>query len=358
LVSRRIAYRWSNKPKYLINGFHRPNNVPIPEKQKKVISLLADGKFHSGTELAQALGVSRSAIWKHLQGLEEVGLYHTAVNGKGYRLERPLEFLAIPEITALLNDAARSVLTELEIHDQIDSTNRYLEERASQRNAASGSACLAEQQTAGKGRRGRQWVSPFGSNIYLSLLWRFQQGYAATSGLSLAMGVAVIRALRELGVSSVGLKWPNDIYSLGRKLGGILIEVSGEADGPCHTIIGLGLNVYLPEQQATGINQEWTDLSRLVTGAFPGRNRLAAGLLNHLLGVLLEFEQTGIAGFVDEWRAYDCLKGQPARLYIGGQQLDGRVLGIDDSGLLLLELADGRIQAFASGEVSFRPSSP
>lgn len=330
--------------------------MPIPEKQKKVISLLADGQFHSGTELAQALGVSRSAIWKHLQGLEDLGLYHTAVTGKGYRLEKPLEFLAIPEITARLNLTARSVLAELEIHDQIDSTNRYLAERAALRNAASGSVCLAEQQTAGKGRRGRHWVSPFGSNIYLSLLWRFQQGYAGTAGLSLAMGVAVIRALRELGVASVGLKWPNDIYSHGKKLGGILIEVSGEAEGPCHAVIGLGLNVYLPERQATSITQAWTDLSRLAGGAFPGRNRLAAGLLNHLLDVLLEFEAKGIAGFVDEWRAYDCLNGQQARLFIGGQQLDGRVSGIDDNGLLLLELADGGIQAFASGEVSFHPS--
>jgi len=327
--------------------------VPLSEKQKHIIALLADGKFHSGTALSLALGISRSAIWKHLHGLAELGLHPVAVNGRGYRLEQPIEFLCAEKILAYLEPSANKHLASLEIHDQIDSTNRHLADLAFSGRLASGTACLAEQQTAGKGRRGRHWVSPFGSNIYLSLLWRFPQGLAGTAGLSLAVGVAVIRALRTLGMDQIGLKWPNDIYHQGKKLGGILTEVAGEADGPCHAVIGLGLNVYLPEQQAAGINQEWTDLCRVTGMPLIGRNLLAARLLDHLLVLLPDFELYGLARYLDEWRGYDCLLGKNARLFIGGQHREGVVLGVDDNGLFLLGQADGTRQAFASGEVSF-----
>jgi BirA family biotin operon repressor/biotin-[acetyl-CoA-carboxylase] ligase len=330
--------------------------VLISDKQKKILILLADGEFHSGTELAEAQGVSRSAICKQLKGLSEFGLHHAAVSGKGYRLDKPLELLAHSRINAVLSEQNKASISTLEIHDNLNSTNSYLMER-SQNNAPSGFVCFAEHQTAGKGRRGRQWVSPFGSNIYLSILWRFQQGgIASTSGLSLAMGVAVIRALKQLNINEVGLKWPNDIYSQGKKLGGILIEVSGEADGPCSAVIGLGLNLFLPETQAQSIAQAWTDLTK-ITGENPLiRNNLAGAVLNHILSIVNGFEQVGIKAYLDEWRNYDCLKGQMATLFIGQQQIKGIVEGIDDNGLLLIKRADGSIQAFASGEVSFNAS--
>lgn len=327
----------------------------ISDKQKKILSLLADGEFHSGTELANTLGVSRSAVWKQLGGLTELGLQHAAVSGKGYRLDKPLDLLMESEIQAVLDDNAGTLISALEIHDQIDSTNRYLVER-SQQGAESGLVCFAEHQTAGKGRRGRQWVSPFGSNIYLSILWRFQLGYAGITGLSLAIGVAVIRALKQLGVDNVGLKWPNDIYSEGKKLGGILIEVSGESDGPCVAVIGLGLNLCLPETAAGGISQAWTDLSKITAQTAPGRNRLAGTLLNHLLAIVADFESAGIQAYLEEWRNYDCLQDQPATLFIGEQAFTGVISGIDDNGLLLLRGADGKVQAYASGEVSFHKS--
>jgi len=195
--------------------------VLISDKQKKILKLLADGEFHSGTELAELLGVSRSAICKQLNGLSVLGLQHAAVSGKGYRLDRPLELLDNTQINAELTPAQQAAISVLEIHDTLPSTNTYLVE-ASQQGALSGFVCFAEHQTAGKGRRGRQWVSPYGSNLYLSILWRFQQGgMASTAGLSLAIGVAVIRALRAQGFSEAGLKWPNDIYCQGKKLGGI-----------------------------------------------------------------------------------------------------------------------------------------
>jgi len=331
--------------------------VNISDKQKQILSLLADGEFHSGTELADTLGISRSAIWKQLNGLTELGLQHSAVSGKGYRLDNALELLDASKIHEVVNDQVDALISSFEIHDQIDSTNRYLVER-SQHNGLSGSVCFAEHQTAGKGRRGRQWVSPYGSNIYLSILWRFQQGPAAISGLSLAIGVAVIRALKQHQISDIGLKWPNDIYSQGKKLGGILVEVSGETDGPCSAVIGLGLNLFLPETQAEGITQAWTDLSKLTGQSQLSRNQLAGILLNHLLPVIAEYESVGIQAYLDEWRSYDCLFGKSATLFIGQQQFEGIVQGIDDSGMLLIKRADGNVQTFASGEVSFNSSAP
>ena len=334
----------------------KTNSVLISDKQKKILTLLADGEFHSGTELAEALGVSRSAICKQLKGLSELGLHHAAVSGKGYRLDRPLELLARDKISASLSGQNNALISTLEIHDTLNSTNSYLVEH-SHTNAPSGFVCFAEHQTAGKGRRGRQWVSPYGSNIYLSILWRFQQGgIASTAGLSLAIGVAVIRALKQHNINDVGLKWPNDIYSQGKKLGGILIEVSGEADGPCAAVIGLGLNLFLPEAHAHSITQAWTDLTK-ISGENPFfRNQLAGTLLDHILSITNGFEAVGIKAYLDEWRRYDCLKGKLATLFIGQQEIEGIVEGIDDNGLLLIKKLDGAIHAFASGEVSFNAS--
>lgn len=328
----------------------------ISDKQKKILALLADGEFHSGTELADALGISRSAVWKQMNGLVELGLQHSAVTGKGYRLDKSLELLVASKINEVVNDQARVLISSFEIHDQIDSTNNYLVER-SHNNAPSGSICFAEYQTEGKGRRGRQWISPYGSNIYLSILWRFQQGPAAISALSLAIGVAVIRALKEYHVNDIGLKWPNDIYSQGKKLGGILVEVSGETDGPCLAVIGLGLNLYIPETEAEAITQAWTDLSKITGQNKLFRNKLAGTLLNHLLPVIAEYEGVGIKAYLDEWRDYDCLKGESATLFIAQQQFEGIVQGIDDNGMLLIKSPDGNVQTFASGEVSFNDST-
>ncbi len=322
------------------------------EKHKQTLISLADGKFHSGTELAKTLGLSRSAIWKHISSFTELGINHSAVSGKGYRLDHPIQFLSTEQIDTALNEETKLLIASLEIHDQINSTNSYLVERA-QRHAPSGTICFAEQQTAGKGRRGRQWVSPYGHNIYLSVLWRFQQGPAAITGLSLAIGVAIIRALTQLNLHNIGLKWPNDIYSHGKKLGGILVEVSGETEGPCSAVIGLGLNLYLPESQTATITQAWTDLQTINETQLLNRNIIAATLLNHLLPVIAEYETQGIQAYLEEWRRYDCLKDHSATLFVGQQSVSGAILGIDDNGMLLMKQADGQVRAFASGEVSF-----
>jgi len=328
--------------------------VLISDKQKQILALLADGEFHSGTELAELLGVSRSAICKQLNGLAVLGLQHAAISGKGYRLEKPIELLDYSKIKSLVSEVNHAYLTHLEVHDTLPSTNSYLADLA-QNQAPSGFACFAEHQTAGKGRRGRQWISPYGCNLYLSLLWRFQQGgIASTSGLSLAIGVAIIRVLKSQGYTDVGLKWPNDIYAQGKKLGGILIEVSGESDGPCAVVVGLGLNLYLSEAQGQEITQDWIDLTQLTpSGQTIGRNKLASAVLNELLIIVNNYELVGIQPYLAEWRSYDCLMGMPAVLHVGQNTVDGVVEGINEQGLLLFKKTDGSLQAYASGEVSF-----
>lgn len=324
----------------------------------QLLSILADGQFHSGTTLAHVLAVSRSAIWKQVQALQAWGIEVIAVSGKGYKLSRPLQMLNQQHIELHVSPAVRDLIQGFEIHTTLASTNTHLLDLAQQNQQADkGLICLTEYQTAGKGRRGRQWVSPFGHNIYLSVLWRYQEGPAAIAGLSLVVGVAVIRALRMAGVADVGLKWPNDIYWCGRKLAGILIEVSGESSGPCHAVIGLGLNLYLPSHQANAIEQPWVDLQQIMGQHMSlQRNFWVAALLNEILPVIADFANQDLSDYIAEWRGYDCMLNQGVTLFVGQQAFSGVVKGIDDQGLLLLEDHTGQLRAFASGEVSFRAS--
>ena len=322
------------------------------ETKLKLIHLLADGDFHSGSKLAALLGVSRSAVWKQIEGFADIGVEIVAVSGKGYRLTQPLELLNQSTIEALLSPPVKTLLNGLEIHHQIDSTNRYLVNSVEQ-GCCSGMVCLAEMQTAGKGRLGRQWISPFGRNIYLSLLWRFSEGPGALSGLSLAIGVAVVRALKKSGVHNIGLKWPNDIYWRKRKLGGILVEVLGEANGPCSAVIGLGINFYIPERSAQSIDQDWTDLEHILGQTRPSRNAMVSGILNELAPIVEGFDKTGLKPYLDEWRGWDCMCGESVTLSVGNSKVRGEVSGITDDGLLILRDQQGRFSNFASGEVSF-----
>ena len=331
--------------------------MQFSSQKKQLLQLLSDGKFHSGTKLAEQLNLSRSAIWKKINVLEACGIEIVAVNGKGYRLPEPIELLDKALILNQLPGSVRQHISVLDTHDQIDSTNSYLSALTHKQPESSGVVCLAEQQTAGRGRRGRQWVSPFGCNIYLSILWQFQEGPASLSGLSLAVGVAVIKALKIHHIENVGLKWPNDIYWQQKKLGGILIEVSGESSGPCSAVIGLGLNLYLPEQQASAIEQDWVDIKQIRGNSTPlSRNQLLATLIEQLINVTANYTEQSFAQYRDEWRQYDCMRGQQVHLFMGNRKIAGIVQGINDDGLLLLKTQDGQVQSFASGEVSFRSS--
>ncbi len=325
------------------------------ETRHQIIYQLADGRFHSGEELAHMCGISRAAVWKHIQALKEwLQMEIHSVRGKGYRLEYALELLSEEKIVAAMTPQGRDRLHQLELHHDIDSTNGYLLQQ-SMNGSASGLACFAERQTAGRGRRGRRWISPYGANIYLSILWRFPSGPAQLGGLSLAAGLTVVRCLGDLGLEGIGLKWPNDVLWNGRKLAGLLLEVAGEVEGPSRVVLGLGLNVALGAQDGEAIDQPWVDLRRIAGGQALSRNQLAGRLLSGLLDSLTRFEKEGLAPWIADWPHYDVYHGKPVTLTMGERKVEGVHRGIDASGALLLE-REGEICTYHGGEVSLRPA--
>jgi BirA family biotin operon repressor/biotin-[acetyl-CoA-carboxylase] ligase len=322
------------------------------EASHRLIRSLADGRFHSGEDLAAALGVTRAAVWKQLRRLStNTGLQVHAVRGRGYRLAQPLELLDPERLRADSAAHANGRLERLWVLPSVDSTNSYLN-RQSPPAAGRGLACLAEHQSAGRGRRGRGWVTPYGANLALSLAWRFDLPLAALSGLSLAVGVVLAETLQQFGLQGHQLKWPNDLHLEGRKLGGILVEARGEAHGPAVAVIGVGLNLRLADDQAQGIDQPWTDLAS--AGLIEvSRNQLAVRLLDGLAIACERYAGEGLTGFLPAWQGFDGYHGREVHLVSGERRVEGRYLGIDPSGALLLE-CDGRRQAFHAGEVSLR----
>lgn len=315
------------------------------------LKILGDGDFHSGAELGALLGVTRTAVWKHVRALSELGLDIYAVPGKGYRLARPLELLDAEAIRAAMDEDAHRLLGGLEIHTRLDSTNSHLMKHAAA-GLASGHVCLAEFQDAGRGRRGRTWVSPFAASIYLSLLWRFALDPAQLSGLGLAVGVGISRALKATGVPDVALKWPNDILCHGRKLAGTLLEMNGESFGACTVVVGIGVNCRMPDAMGAHIDQAWIDVEQAV-GHTISRNALAGNLITHTLRVLREFQHSGLAPFLAEWQQHDAARGKTVSLHLPNETVTGTAAGIDHSGALLLS-RNGATHRYLSGEISLR----
>jgi len=334
-----------------------PNDKP--EKyvafSRPLLELLSDGHFYSGNQLGERLGCSRAAVWKMIQVLETAGVDIFHVRGKGYRLAQAVELLSAERILDAMSESGRQSLSGLDVLFDVDSTNTYLIERPLGA-MESGRACFAEFQRLGRGRRGRQWVSPFGGNLYLSLRWRFSRGAAELSGLSLAVGVALLRTLREEGVEGLGLKWPNDILLHGRKLAGVLLEISGEANGPCEVVIGLGLNIRTTEFAQDAIDQPWSDLESSL-GRRIARNALAAQVLTHLIEAARQYDVDGLDTFRDVWVAADAFSGREVVLQTPSAEISGIAQGVDENGALILALKNGGRQHFYSGEISLRATS-
>ncbi len=266
-----------------------------------------------------------------------------------------LDLLDRESILAGLTTTARSALSRLEVFQELDSTNAYLQAGARE-NWLGGAICLAEQQSAGRGRLGRSWITPFGASLALSLLWRFHLPPDALSGLSLATGIAVARTVQRLGVAEVGLKWPNDIWWRERKLGGILLE-SGSDAGAFYVVAGIGLNVNLPPQTRELICQPWVDLQEILATSAISRNSLAAMLINELIAVFIQFEQGGFADLTDEWARFDVIIGRKVRLKMLNKAMIGIARGVNATGALLLETASGEINPYVGGEISLRVES-
>ena len=318
----------------------------------RVLLGLMSQKPVSGVVLATQLGISRSAVWKRVQHLRDKGFEIETKSGQGYFLKYPIEWLDQARICNHLGTAAKKQLGDFHIIEQIDSSNSWAKSEIKQK--AGTDIFLAEQQTAGRGRLGRQWVSPMAANIYLSLRRRFNKGLPALSGLSLVVGVLLAKTLRSQGFNTIGLKWPNDIYASGnKKCGGILIEVSGEANAEISVVIGIGLNVRMPVHSTLDIDQAWTDLQIQAGDRLLSRNEMLVNLLNELLLGLQSFEDHGAAEFLSQWPNYDVLLNQDVKLLDGARIHTGRVLGITEQGALRLQ-QDVVERHYHSGEISVR----
>jgi BirA family biotin operon repressor/biotin-[acetyl-CoA-carboxylase] ligase len=312
-----------------------------------LLEALADGRFHSGEALARVAGVTRSAVWKQVGRLAELGLDVQRVPGRGYRIEGGLDLLDAAQVRAALGPATRAALEVIEVHRSLDSTNTQLSTRVAARHAA----CLAEHQSAGRGRVGRRWISPFGANLYCSVAWTFDALPPGIQALALAAGAAVAQAVDPDGRFGVRLKWPNDLVAADRKLGGVLVEMRGEPPGATRVVVGVGLNVRMPEAAGAAIDQPWTDLATL--GAGTARNVLAAAVLDALAQMLTRFARDGFAAAYDSWSARDALRDRDVAVSGAGKALRGIARGIDRDGALRLEV-DGAVQRMVVGEVSLR----
>ncbi|MEB0042672.1 MULTISPECIES: bifunctional biotin--[acetyl-CoA-carboxylase] ligase/biotin operon repressor BirA [unclassified Pseudomonas] len=311
-----------------------------------LLKLLKDGTFHSGQALGLALGISRSAVWKQLQQLEaELGIEIHKVRGRGYRLATPISLLSQDEILSSGSSPGWPVY----VFDSIDSTNAEAM-RLIGRGQEMPALVLAERQTAGRGRRGRKWISPFAENIYYSLALRVEGGMRQLEGLSLVVGLAVLHVLGEIGVKDAGLKWPNDILVGQRKLAGVLLELVGDPADICHVVVGVGINVNM--KAAPEVDQLWTSI-RLETGVLTDRNELVAHLNASLMHYFNIHLKGGFTALRAEWEQNHLWQGRSVTLLAGTNKIDGIVLGVDARGALRLQVA-GEEEVFSGGELSLR----
>jgi len=322
------------------------------ENRKRLVELLSDGEFHSGEQLGEALGVSRASIWKQVKSLLSMGLDIQAVKGRGYRILDGLSLLDANAVHAAFTENTRRYIQCPEVFTQIDSTNQYLLDLLEAGEGKQGLLCFAEQQTAGRGRRGKPWVSPFGKNIYCSLLWHFDKGISALEGLSLVIALSLVKTLEKQGVQELELKWPNDILSKDKKLAGILIEARGDLVDACDVVIGIGINVHMSQQSASAIDQPWVDLYSL-QGKKIDRNILVAHLFNQISDDLQQFSSSGFSPFCSEWNEKNSFLDKRVSVSSGKESKRGVCLGVNSQGALLLEI-DGRTESFYGGEVSLR----
>lgn len=323
----------------------------MSDSRTLILTQLSDGEFHTGTSLAMQLGISRAAVWKHIQHLRQQGVPIGSVHGKGYCLDHELEFLERDTILQYMPPRITSQVV-LEVLPLVSSTNDWLGQLRTA-GVSPGQVCLAEQQTTGRGTQGRQWQSPLAANLYLSFYWRFRQSPMELGGLSLAIAVSVVEQLAAIGVNGLSIKWPNDIYLGQGKAGGILVDISGETTGPSDLIIGIGLNYNMPVTVRKQIDQQVADISDDKVGSQIGRNQLAAIVIEAIFDSCTRFAAKGFAGFYERWTRWDRVFDRPVSLSLGNHLIEGIAQGVDENGSICLSTDSGR-RCYASGEVSLR----
>ena len=321
------------------------------ESERALLLRLSEGPI-SGDRLAGELGLTRAAVWKRIDSLRQAGVEIDAQPGQGYALARPLDLLDADDIRHHMSPEARHQLASLTVRWTLDSTNTALLAQAPPTTGVR--VLLAERQSGGRGRLGRPWASPLAANLYLSLDRQFEGGLARLAGLSLVAGIVAAEALRDACGLDIRLKWPNDLWLDGQKLGGLLVEGGGEHGGPARAVIGLGLNVRMPEAFGRDIDQAWIDLATRCEP--PPRNQLTAALLSAWLPALEAFDQAGLGPFLSRWQALDALAGQRIRVFNGQQVWDAEALGLASDGGLRVRDEDGERTVY-SGEVSVRSAA-
>ncbi len=316
---------------------------------EQLLFLLSDGEIHSGSELGLQLEVSRTSIWKAIPNLQILGVPVEVVKGKGYQILGGLDLLNKKNILKLLPQEISNQIN-LDVLLSCSSTNDYLARLSKDFDRSVYDICLAEHQAAGRGRRGRNWISPFAKNIILSVSFVLGGGVEALSGLSLVIGLAIAKALEDLGVKNVGMKWPNDVLVADKKIAGILLELNGEATTNWRVVCGVGLNVHMLEHEALEINQDWCSLDENITCK---RDDVAAQIITCLLESLDLFKSKGFSCFLENWKQYDILAGKKVSILPAGIQ--GVAKGINSNGALLVD-SQGKMHEINAGEVSVRKS--
>jgi len=315
-----------------------------------LLRILADGKFHSGERLGRSLGLSRAGVWNVVRRVEALGLKVFKVRGRGYRLAENPDLIETDILVTRLKGISPEL--HLEVLDECPSTNAVLVERAAA-GVPHGAVLVCEHQSAGRGRRGNLWVSGVGGSLAFSILWRFARGAGALGGLSLAVAVGAAKALEPLGIRGVGVKWPNDLYLGGRKLGGALIEISGDVLGPSAAVIGVGINVRLNTAMRGRIGRPATDVASHVDAA-PSRTALLAALLPSLAATLAQFSREGFAPFREEWLRLHAWRGRRVALSMSDRRVaEGKIVGVAEDGALMLASARG-VERFHGGELSLK----
>ena len=322
--------------------------------RQRLMQLLSEERFMAGTELGKQLGISRAAVHKHITALKASGLPVDGVSGRGYRLARGIVPLDREVVARHLDERSRRQITKIFIEQSVDSTSNVLR-RLSQEESVHGAVCIAESQDGGRGRRGNPWISSAYRNLLLSMGWVFDSWPLELTGLSVAVGVTLIDAMDGFGIECLGVKWPNDIVCDGKKLGGILIDVSGESSGACTLIVGVGINVQIAQGDGSRIEQPWTDLAT-VLGRSVDRNELAGTCIAGLNNLLLDYPRTGLDPYRERWAEVDVLAGRQVTImtHERGGSVHGRVVGLGNAGALILAEDGGGQRMFYSGEVSVR----
>jgi BirA family biotin operon repressor/biotin-[acetyl-CoA-carboxylase] ligase len=321
------------------------------QSQLTLLQILGDGSCHSGSELGEALNITRSAIWKHINQLIDLGIPITRLPHQGYKLPNKLILLNELEISRHLKTLVPSSSFTLHLFTSIDSTNRYLKDLPV---SSTVDVCCSEIQTQGRGRFGRLWHSPFGENIYCSSRWNLNCDLSRLSGLSLITSLAILATINQLNPSpNIKIKWPNDILWGDKKLCGSLIEILAESNGTAQVIIGIGLNVNTDTQNHPLPEKPWCSLYEIFQQKY-NRNKLIAHLMINLEHYLTKFMLKGLDVFIDEWNQFDYLKEKQITVTQSSGTMSGIARGIDQTGMLILETEQGIKHYLSSGDTSLQ----